>query len=59
MKSELLAVCDTYKLSIIHFHTHFSSRESRGAATLGGLEIPHSAQQPLIVLEIINHTILK
>jgi len=37
-------------LSFINFHTRFSSQKGRGAATLGGFEIPHIFQQSQRVL---------
>ena len=43
-------------LSFIHFHTHYSSREGREVAALGGVEISHSFQQTLIVLLVHTKT---
>jgi len=43
-------------LSNIHFHTRFSSREGRWAATLG-LEIPDGFQQSLMVCWLHTKTV--
>jgi len=38
------------KALFIHFRTRFSSRKGREGRAVEGLEIPHSFQQPLIIL---------
>jgi len=37
-------------IHFIHFHARFSSREGRGATSIGGRGRPHSQQQFQIVL---------